>query len=354
MSGVSTHINLLLPSPLATQFALAHFQVGSEGRAESALGRLARIAASPFQLAAALVRLDASIVHINTSLNRAYWRDLAYLAVAKLCGARVVFQVHGGALPLDFFKSRLMREFLRKTLSWPDAVVVLASEELRAYREFVPAQNLLALPNGIDCAPYLRYNRAPCDPRAALKLVYIGRLAREKGLYEAIEAVALARAQGVAARLVIAGGGPEEAGLRQRARELGLGEETSFTGPVEGEHKALLLSQADALLLPSYAEGLPYALLEGMAAGAVPIATPVGAIPDVMRDGVHGVLVAARDAQAIARAIARLSRERPALARMSAASRKRIATAYSIERLAAELSALYAALCDMRSPKAVL
>ena len=95
------------------------------------------------------------------------------------------------------------------------------------------------------------------------------------------------------------------------------------------------------LLLASYSEGLPYALLEGMAAGAVPVASPVGAIPDVMHDGVHGLLVPARQSAPIARALARLGSDRAALARMSAACRKRIAAGYSIERVAAELSGVY-------------
>ena len=184
--------------------------------------------------------------------------------------------------------------------------------------------------------------------------MYIGRLAREKGLHEAIDALALVRSLGVAARLVVAGGGPEEAALRERVREHSLKEAVNFTGPVEGEHKALLLSQADVLLLPSYAEGLPYALLEGMAAGAVPVATPVGAIPDVVTDGQHGLFVPLRDADAIAQAIMRLDADRALLARMSAASRKRIVSGYSIERLAADFSALYSTLCSARAPRPVL
>lgn len=354
LSGVTTHVNLLLGSPLAAEFALAHFQVGSEGRSEGALAKLMRLALSPLQLASEIVRLDAAVVHINSSLNKAYWRDLMYLAVAKGLGARIVYQVHGGALPLDFLRNPISRKFLKSTLMAADAVVVLASAELKAYREFIPGQALLALPNGIDCVPFLRYNRLPRRSGTPLKLVYIGRLAREKGLHEAIDALALLRSLGVAARLVVAGGGPEEGALRERVRERGLKEAVSFTGPVEGDHKALLLSQADVLLLPSYAEGLPYALLEGMAAGAVPVVTPVGAIPDVVTEGVHGLFVPLRDADAIAQAVVRLDADRALLARMSAASRKRIVSGYSIERLAADFAALYSTLCSARAPRPVL
>jgi glycosyltransferase involved in cell wall biosynthesis len=339
ISGETTHVNLLLGSPLGEAFDLRHFQVG----------------ASPFRLLAEIVRGDAAIVHVNTSLNRgAYWRDLMYVAAAKLCGAKVVYQVHGGALPGDFFQGSFLSNALKKTLRWPDAVIVLSSDEYKAYTDFVPGQAVAKLPSGIDCRPFLKYNRQLPDAKAPLKLAYVGRLAREKGLFETLEALRLARFRGVEARLVIAGSGPEEPRLKARVRDLGLGREVGFAGPVEGERKAKLLAQADVLMLPSHAEGLPYALLEGMAAGAVPIATRVGAIPDVMSDGVHGVFVPARDPEAIVVAISGLAADRAKLARMSAASRKRISSAFSIERLACDLGALYSGLLAQRSPKTVL
>src|SRR5690606_28601527 len=117
-----------------------------------------------------------------------------------------------------------------------------------------------------------------------------------------------------------------------------------FAGPAFGEEKARLLSQSDVLLLPSYGEGLPYALLEAMAAGVVPVGTRVGAIGDVVETGVHGLFVPVRDAAAIARALESLDQDRAWLARMSAAARKRIAAAYSIERVGADFASAYGAL----------
>jgi glycosyltransferase involved in cell wall biosynthesis len=155
----------------------------------------------------------------------------------------------------------------------------------------------------------------------------------------------------VAARLVLAGSGPEEARLRQYARDAGLAREVAFVGPAYGEHKAQLLAQADALALASYSEGLPYSLLEAMAAGVVPIVTSVGAVPDVVTEGEHGLLVAPRDAEALADAISRLAGDRATLARMSAACRARIAAGYSLERVARDFSQLYGTLCATRTPR---
>jgi glycosyltransferase involved in cell wall biosynthesis len=348
ISGVSTHVNVLLGSALGGDFELAHFQVGSEGRAESALARVARLAIGPFQLAAAILRRGAAVVHVNTSLMpRSYWRDLANVAAAKLCGARVAYQVHGGAAPDTFFAHPLLKGFLRATLRLPDALVVLGTPQLEAYRAFVPGTNIAAIPNGID---FKRPDRNP-NANAPLRLLYIGRLAPRKGLGETLVALAAARSSGLAARLVIAGAGPEERLLRQQVNDYGLENAVTFAGPTYGEDKKKLLAAADVLILASHAEGLPYALLEAMAAGVVPVVTPVGAITDVVQCGVHGVFVPIGDAGAIAAAIRELACERERLARMSAACSERVAARYSVERLADDFGALYRRLADRRRPR---
>jgi glycosyltransferase involved in cell wall biosynthesis len=351
MSGVTTHVLSLLNSSLREQFELAHFQVGSEGRRESKPAMLARLLLSPLALAAAILRRGASLVHLNTSLNaKAFWRDSAYLAMAKLCGARVVLQKHGGTLAE--FCRRYPLFLVRLVLSLPDAIVVLSRAELEEYRAFLPRQNIVLVPNGIDLLPFRKKARPEKKPGEPLRILYVGRLAPGKGLSEILEAMALLRGRAVATRLVIAGGGQDEAALKLRASELGLDEVVSFAGPAHGERKADLLAESDVLLLPSYSEGLPYAVLEGMAAGAVPVVTPVGALPDVVEKAVHGLFVPVKDPDSIARAVAALAGDRAALARMSAASRKRIATAYSLERVGADFAALYGALAAARSPSA--
>jgi glycosyltransferase involved in cell wall biosynthesis len=348
ISGVSTHVNLLMGSALDDDFELVHFQVGSEGRDEGRLAKLLRLLLSPFALFATILFRHASIVHINSSLNpRAYWRDLMYLAVAKLLRARVLYQVHGGKLPEEFFEGRpLLTEFLRMTLLLPDVVVVLAKCELEAYRDFVPEQHVVVLPNGIDCRPFTGIPIVRSQPEYPLRLVYIGRMDREKGLYETLQAMRLAQELGVDARITIAGGGAEEARLKRYAQALGLASRACFVGPVFGEDKVRLLAAADVMMLPSYAEGLPYALLEAMAGGIPVIATPVGAIPDVVTDGIHGFLVPPRDGKAIAEALAVMSGDRERISWMSRACRRRIGAAYSIDRVAAELATRYAQLVD--------
>jgi glycosyltransferase involved in cell wall biosynthesis len=352
VSGVTTHVNTLLESSLAAGYSLVHFQVGAEGRRETVLGKIWRVAASPWQLAAAILRHGAAIVHVNCSLNaKSWWRDLAYVAVAKLCGARVVLQKHGGELD-RFCANKAFSRFVQAALRLPDAIVVLSRAELDAYRRFVPGQRIEVVPNGIDTQPFLRFSRSHRAATAQLQLVYVGRLAPGKGLPETLEALALARAKGLRPRLVIVGSGPQERELRARVASLALESQVRFAGPAWGPAKTELLAEADVLVLPSHSEGLPYALLEAMAAGVVPLVTPVGAIPDVVADGVHGRFVVPGDAAAIAEAVAALDADRAALARMSEACRKRIAGGYSRERLARDFALLYSTLAPWPASQA--
>ena len=360
LSGVATHLNALMNSGLAEDFELRHFQVGSEGRQENRLHRWWRLIASPLMLAWRILRERVALVHINSSLNRrAFWRDLAYLLAARLVGARVIYQVHGGSLPAQFCVEQHLPAFmLRAILRLPDVLVLLANNEFKAYFEFAPGLPITVIPNGIDFQPYLAVDRSHRDVDPAvlarpLRLLYIGRLDHEKGLIETLHGLAAAKARGVKATLVLAGGGPDEALLKTTVKSLELAGVVHFVGPVFDDAKRDLLAKADVFLLPSWSEGLPYALLEAMAAGLPVIATRVGAIPDVMTDGIHGIFVPIKDAPAIAEAITRLAGDRAALAAMRPACQRRISRSYSVTMSVSQFERLYRELTSTRQASAL-
>lgn len=345
VSGVSTHLNQLFSSTLGEEVIFLHFQVGSEGRQETTLQKLVRFLTSPVAFAAYLLRQKPHIVHFNTSLDfKAYWRDTLYLAVARLLRRKVIYQVHGGALPDEFFAGNAaLTWLLRRVLSLPDVVVLLAQVELAAYQKFVPEQNLEVVANAIDAAAL---SSGPIHARhgTPLQLTYLGRLAVDKGIFESIEALAILIRKGRDLRLTIAGDGPEEGSLKGRVAELGLAKHVVFQGPLFGVAKNLLWLSTDVFVFPTYREGLPYSLLEAMAAGAVPITTRVGAIPDVMQDGIHGLLIEAKDPVGLARAIERLDDDRVCLEKMAVAGRARLLEAYTMARLTGDFRRLYADL----------
>jgi glycosyltransferase involved in cell wall biosynthesis len=143
-------------------------------------------------------------------------------------------------------------------------------------------------------------------------------------------------------RLTVAGLGPDDARLRAIVAELGLNDDVYFAGPLHGEEKDALWRRAHVFAFPTYhREGLPYALLEAMAAGAVPVTTAVGAIPDVMVDNEHGVLVETKNPAAVADALRRLDDDRLLLARMAEAGRSRVLSNYTVSRLANDFRRVY-------------
>jgi glycosyltransferase involved in cell wall biosynthesis len=341
VSGVSTHVNMLFGSSLAQRYELVHFQVGREGRAEGKLQRLSRFVFSPFQLAVFLVRHRPRIVHINTSMNyKAFWRDMTYLIVARLLGCRVVNQFHSGSGPQKCFNNPLLAWSMKRFLLWSHVVVVLSAETLREHRGFDARIQVELVPNAIDTTGLLGVaHNVNLD--GTLRLIFVGRLVHTKGLFEAIEAAKLLKAEGVRFSLRIAGSGPDEATLRGFIVKHGLEQEVELLGPIFQDAKNRLWLDSDVLVFPTYFEGLPYSLLEAMAAGCVPVICPVGGIPDVMRDGEHGLFVPVKDAGAVATAIRRLAEDRDELERMSQAGRRRIAEQYTVDRLAARFGEIY-------------
>ena len=197
VSGVSTHLNMLWASALAQRFELRQFQVGSEGRNESAVARAWRLVSSPAVFSACLLRLRPAVVHINTALNRrAFWRDLGYLAVARWLSCPVLYQVHGGDLPAVFAgRGAWTDRALRWALRTADLVVVLSRQELQAYGPFCAPARLLLIANAIAAGALVRVPRA-ANRDAPLRLVFVGRLIRSKGLFEVVHALVLCKAAG--------------------------------------------------------------------------------------------------------------------------------------------------------------
>lgn len=179
------------------------------------------------------------------------------------------------------------------------------------------------LPMGIDAAS-LRPLEA--DARRALRLqlglqgqrviLFIGRLTAKKGLDVLLEALSMLVRSVPEAVLVIAGDGEERARIGRRSAELALGERVRLVGFVTGERKLAWLQAADVLAVPSIvsgadSEGLPVSLLEGLAVGAVCVATEVSGADDVITHGLNGLLVPQRDAPALAAALVTALRLEP-------------------------------------------
>jgi glycosyltransferase involved in cell wall biosynthesis len=147
-------------------------------------------------------------------------------------------------------------------------------------------------------------------------LAFAGRLGPQKALDVALEAVAAVPD----VTLAIAGDGPDRGDLERRARELGVDGRARFLGSMSREGVLRLFRAADASLLASAWENFPHTVVEALAVGAPVIATAVGGVPEVVRDGENGLLVPPGDPAALAEAIRRFFGDEELRRRLAAAA----------------------------------
>lgn len=180
------------------------------------------------------------------------------------------------------------------------------------------------------------------DPPAATRLVCVGRLCEQKGQLLLVEAAQRVLQSGVALELVLAGDGEMRAEVQSRVDELGLREHVRITGWISSAQVRDEMLAARALVLPSFAEGLPVVIMEAMALRRPVISTFVAGIPELVRDGEAGWLFPAGDVQALADAmLACLATPPETLARMGSAARERVLGRHDADTEAAKLAALF-------------
>jgi glycosyltransferase involved in cell wall biosynthesis len=232
-------------------------------------------------------------------------------------------------------RDRLLRATRNRALRRASRVVV-PSAYLRdlALGWGVRPDRLTVVPNP---APPLPALPGRDEARRALALdgftlAAAGRLTRQKALTDALDAVS--RVGGVS--LVVAGDGPERIALERHVSEAALRDRVRFDGPLPRTEVLRLFRAADAALLTSTWENLPHSVVEALAVGTPVIATAVGGVPEVVRDGENGLLVPPGDVAAIAGAIDRLASDehlRATLAAHSADSVAELDEARLLERI---------------------
>jgi glycosyltransferase involved in cell wall biosynthesis len=227
-------------------------------------------------------------------------------------------------------------------------VHVCNSEAVRAWaieKEGLPAARTTVIPNGIDLPDGPPPELEPAW-RAPVRAAMIANLIGYKDHDTVLRSLAIVRRAHPELRLVLFGEGPERAALERLAAELRLGSGLVFAGRRPDAPRCL--PGFDLALLGSAQEGLPNALMEAMAVGLPVVASAVGGVPELVRDGVDGLLVPAGDPAAMAAAIARLVERPGERARMGAAARERIRSEYTTEAMVRRTADLYLGLVGAR------
>lgn len=282
-----------------------------------------------WRLAKALRRLRPSLVHTHGEAG-IFWG----LPAARLAGIPAVSLVYQ-----NYHETPAKMRALGTLLRWPRCVIAGSRDVERFLRATVgvPENRLRTIACGIVPESFLAIRRRAVERPT---IVTVGRLVERKGHRVLIEAVARVRQSHPTVHLVVIGDGPCLPALRVAVALAGLGDAVTFAGTVYPTHQ--VLASASLFVFPSLVEPQGLALLEAYAAGVPVVASRTGGIPEMLDDGVDGVLVRPGDVGELAAAIVRMLND-PAFGAACASRARRRLESFSVARIADQYVDLYRA-----------
>lgn len=234
---------------------------------------------------------------------------------------------------------------LREKIHHAAAVVAISDFGRSQLYRWIPYQEWTKV-NVVHCgvdASFLAAGPQPISDNR--RMVCVGRLAPQKGQLLILDALGAVAAEGIAFEMVLAGDGQMRAVIEERIRTLGLQDSVRITGWISNEVVRNELLDARVILMPSFAEGLPVALMEALALGRPAITTYVAGIPELIKDRVNGWLIPAGAREPLVAAIKQaLATPQPQLAEMGRAGAAAVAERHDVTREAAKLARLFRAL----------
>ncbi len=305
------------------------------------------------QLAWARLAAAPCLAHVNIAGRGSTVRKVILLGFARRFGLRYLLHVHDYDYAQDYCRrGPLMQRLIARMFRAADRVVVLGNRDRLRLSTLLdlPPDRLVVLPNAVpDPRPAAAGAREPGESGEPCQLLFLGDLSLRKGVPELLHALASPLLASRRWQATLAGGG-DVAAFRDLAQSLGLLDRVRFPGWVDAAAVAALAAAADILVLPSHAEGLAMAVLEGLAHGLTVITTPVGAHPEVIEPETSGLFVPPGDVDALAQALARAIDDPALRRRLGQAARRRFLEAFEVRGYAQRLGALHADLLARITP----
>lgn len=241
--------------------------------------------------------LQNNITHLHNHIAKA--SCTVAMITSEMSGIPYSFTLHGPDIFFEPHHWRLDEKIARAT--FVACISHFCRSQAMAFSAPTHWGKLHIVHCGVDPS---RYDDVPDTNKTGNNLLFVGRLAAVKGLPVLFEALSELQKDHPDIRLTLIGDGPDRAALETLARPLG--EMVKFVGYKSQTEVAQTLRTTDALVLPSFAEGLPVVLMEAMAARLPVITTRIAGVPELVEDGTSGVLVPAGDVEALTAGIARV------------------------------------------------
>src|SRR5260221_3880926 len=340
--GVASVVNAYRAAGLWGRVPIAYGATHCDG---SRLAKLACALGAVFSMLALMARHSRAVLRVHSASRGSFWRKCVFMAMARAGGWPIIFHLHGGGFPRFYDEecTPAQKRIVRYCLDGAAAIIVVSERWGTWMRSVTANPRVTCIVNPVAIPV------AAGEERSEALVAFVGRCDEAKGVYELLDGVGEVRRTIPGVRLECAGDGDLGA-LQRRADELGVAAHLGLPGWIGRLRRDELMRHAAVFVLPSHAEGLPVSLLEAMAAGCPVIATDVGGIPDVVADGVNGLIVPLRDRDALALALHRLLVDRRLAARLGREARNTIARRYTVEQALERLEQIYSAFGVRRVP----
>lgn len=332
--GIVTVMKNINDSSISKEFTMDMVATYITG---SALKRVSIFVSGFFRFLLKLLTNRPDVLHIHMSYKGSFYRKSLFVLVAKTFSIPVIVHVHGSSFK-DFYAglSEGQKKYCRFILNKCDKLVVLSKEWYQYFSSLVPNGKVQVLYNGVTKSNFTLQKKNNVPPIA----LFMGRLGKRKGTYDLIEAIKLLKENGIKGKFLLAGDGEIEE-VNKLIDTYQLHEYVETLGWINGDQKKSLLKTSDLLVLPSYNEGLPMAILEAMDYGLPIVSTPVGGIPEVIKDDENGYLVKPGDVPQLAARLTDLLVNRELRYEMGHNNQRLIAEKYDLDVLLKDLSLLY-------------
>jgi len=335
---------------------VVHFVVGKRPAERGAPAMIRRFARDNFRFVSYLRRCAVDVVHVNPSLDwKGVVRDGLLTRLASGRGIPVVVFFHGWRWAIADQIERRYLWLFRALFGKAAGFVVLADSVKEALRQWGFTQPIVKEVTVVSDEVLESFELSPCLEQrgAALKwrVLFLSRIVREKGIYEALDTAGLLAQKHPEVELVVAGDGEELEKAKRYAEHENI-YNVKFTGRVRGDEKNRLYQDSHVFFLPSYREGLPGAMVEAMAYGMPVVTRPVGGISDFFVNGRHGFATESLKPEELAGHIERLLLDKALYLDVASYNARYARKHFSASKAAKRLEDFYASCMQMRREEA--
>jgi glycosyltransferase involved in cell wall biosynthesis len=293
----------------------------------------------------ALIYSKANIVHIASSSYWSFWENVVYLCLSKILARKVVFHFLGD-FHLFFKASNFFVKFLILTcFNWSDSIIVLTDSIKNILSSKIKPEKILVIPSFIDSSLPVFSSKNNHKPDGAFRLLFFGgNSGIRKGITDIAAAIPYVTEIIPSIRFLLCGGSDVKRtydNLPERCKQ-----NVDYLGSIAESEIYHLLEMVNAYILPSYSEGVPYSIIEAMAAGLPIISTNVGGIPEIVVPQENGILINPGDVIGLQNAIFQLANDSTLSQKMEENNRKKARDQFASGKALLQIADLYGALLN--------